>query len=656
MAALPVFPAMMSMYFPAAAFSLPSTDASGPVKSARRVNALGWAGLLFAALTAVLPVTAASEPTGIAPTAIVASGDGKKLYVAAAGPRKVLVLDEQGAVERQMEMPAPPSGLALSPDGTRLAVTCAAPQSIVCLVDTARGRILERVPAGHTAMAPVFSPDGESLYVCNRYQHEVLVVAAKSGRVTARIPVEREPVAAAISRDGTRLWVANHLPGVAANGAHVAATVSVIDPAARAVVKSLRLPNGGNLVLGVAVSPDGRHVAVTHNLARFYVPTTQLERGWMNTAGLTLFDAARLEVINTVLLDSFESGAANPWAVAWSADGRNLLVTHAGTHELSVIDFPALLAKLEALPADLPRGQAPDYTRATNVRSDVPNDLAFLTGLRRRVKLGGNGPRALSVSGDHVRVAGYFSDTIETVDLGARVLRPASRALGASGPMSEVRRGEMWFNDATLCFQQWQSCASCHSYDARVDGLNWDLLNDGIGNPKNAKSLLWSHRTPPAMSLSARESAEVAVRAGIRHILFAVPPDGVAAAMDSYLKALQPEPSPYLEKGRLSRAAQRGKKLFEDARVGCATCHPGPLFTDLKSYDVGTAGRYDKPGLLFDTPTLVELWRSGPFLHDGSAVTIRDVLNGASRAGKHGQTGHLSPQELEELAAYILSL
>ncbi|MHC4147198.1 MAG: cell surface protein, partial [Planctomycetota bacterium] len=83
--------------------------------------------------------------------------------------------------------------------------------------------------------------------------------------------------------------------------------------------------------------------------------------------------------------------------------------------------------------------------------------------------------------------------------------------------MTAERRGEMLFNDALLCFQSWQSCASCHPSDARVDALNWDLLNDGLGNPKNTKSLLLSHETPPAMITGIRENAEIAVRAGFRH-------------------------------------------------------------------------------------------------------------------------------------------
>jgi len=73
------------------------------------------------------------------------------------------------------------------------------------------------------------------------------------------------------------------------------------------------------------------------------MPTTQLERGWMNTNAKTLIDLATLKLINTVLLDNVDSGAANPWGAAWTADGKTVVVAHAGTHEISVVDIPGLL-------------------------------------------------------------------------------------------------------------------------------------------------------------------------------------------------------------------------------------------------------------------------------------------------------------------------
>jgi YVTN family beta-propeller protein len=601
------------------------------------------------------PASAVAAPP-LSPTAIVAAADQTTVYVACATSNVLLFLEPSGTIRQQLKLPASPSGIALSADGSLLVVTCAAPESVVCLVDPARAVILARLPAGHTALAPVLSPDGTTLYVCHRFNDEVGVFDLKTRRLVQRIAVEREPVAATLSADGGRLFVANHLHATTADAPVVAAGVSVIDTATRRVAQTLRLPNGSGLLLGMATSPDGKTVAVTHDLARFYVPTTQLERGWMNTAGLTLIDATRVQIINTVLLDNVDRGAATPWAVGWTADGARLLVTHAGTHELSVIDYPGLMARLEQLPDTLPPGRTPDFARATNVKSDVPNDLAFLVGLRRRIALGGNGPRSLALVRGQAWVPGYFSDSIDVVNPEAAGGTVRSVALGPVMPPTVVRRGEMAFNDATFCFQNWQSCATCHSFDARVDGLNWDLLNDGIGSPKNVKSLLLAHRTPPAMSLGVRRNAEAAVRAGFRHIQFATPDPAIADAVDEYLRSLTPTPSPRLEKGRLSAAARRGEKLYRDRKVGCARCHPDDRFTDLQSYDVGTGNAQERPGTVFDTPTLVELWRTAPYLHDGSALTLREVLTTRNRGDKHGVTSQLTTAQIDDLVAYVLSL
>jgi len=85
-------------------------------------------------------------------------------------------------------------------------------------------------------------------------------------------------------------------------------------------------------------------------------------------------------------------------------------------------------------------------------------------------------------------------------------------------------------------------------------------------------------------------------------------------------------------------------------------CHPAPLYTDLNSYDVGTRNRFDRPSDRFDTPTLVEIWRTAPYLHDGSAASVRDVVTGRNPRDEHGNTSKFSKQELDDLCSYLLSL
>ena len=221
-------------------------------------------------------------------------------------------------------MPHSPSGLALSPDGARLYVTCAAPQSSVRVLETSSGKTLATIPAGHTAMAPVISPDGKTLFVCNRFNNDVSVFDAGTAKQQCRIPVQREPVAADITRDGRFLLVANLLHTGRADAERVAAVISVIDTASRKVVKELTLPDGSGLLNDLRVSPDGKYAVVTHLLGRFRLPATQLDRGWMNSNAATIIDLARMEILNTVLLDNIDRGAANPWGIAWSADSATL--------------------------------------------------------------------------------------------------------------------------------------------------------------------------------------------------------------------------------------------------------------------------------------------------------------------------------------------
>jgi YVTN family beta-propeller protein len=612
-----------------------------------------YANLLLLVLTFVAAqLCAAQQRTDndrwYSPQALTLSADETRLYVAEGGMNRVAVLNTAtGAVIRHIETPAEPTGLALTPDGQSLVVTCAAPEGSILICNTSDGSIKRTLQAGHGVRGPAISSDGKTLYVCNRFNDTISVINLSTGETIHTIDAPREPFDALLTPDVNRLFVVGHLPSQPANDDYVAAEMAVIDTRTNTVTHRILLPNGSTGIRDIALSPDGTQAFVSHILARYTVPTSQLEQGWVNTNAVSIIDTKTAQLTATVLLDQADSGAANPWGIACTPDGQSLCVTLAGTHELAVIDLPGLLEKLQ---------------QRDNTAVPVSQDLSFLVSLNRRIPLPGNGPRALVVGRSTAWTTEYFSGSIAAVTLPLSK-RPAitTLTLGPDQQQTEARRGEQLFNDASICFQRWHSCASCHP-DTRADGLNWDLLNDGIGNPKNVVSLLLAHQTPPSMSTGIRANAEVAVRAGIRYILFTVRPEKDAEAIDTYLKSLQPIRSPELVEGKLSPAAERGKALFYREDITCDRCHPAPLFTDNTLYDVGSHATFDfttidgqrVPQKEFDVPTLREVWRTAPYLHDGRYNTIEALL----RDGRHGIPKEITinTQETSDLAAYVRSL
>ncbi len=569
-------------------------------------------------------------------SAMVASPDGKLLYVASDRSPEVVAWNSQSHKQARMITTSQPAhGITLSRDGQKLYVPEGESDGVLNTYDTRSGKRIASVLLGHTPMSPVTYANGKMMAVCLRFRNELALVDLGKSKLITRIRCLREPVVVGVTPDGRMAVVANHLPTQAADANSVAAGVTFVDLNTRKLIKNVLLPNGSSGVRGLAISPDGKFAYITHILARYGLPTTQLDRGWMNTNALSVIDIASRQFLNTVLLDDVNRGSANPWAVSVTADGKKLLVSSAGAQELTVIDRVALHRKLTEC-AD---------------PSVVPEDLAFMNGIRQRVTLKGNGPRVICVVGQNVYVANAFTQDLELFRIDKSAL--AGRwPLVKQTAMSQARRGEMLFNDGTMCFQNWQSCASCHP-DSRVDGFNWDNMNDGMGNPKNTRSMLLSHKTPPVMSLAVRDNAEIAVRAGIKYIQFAARPESDAKAIDSYLSGMQPVRSPFLQRGKLSASAQRGKVLY--AKAGCASCHSGMYYTDLKAYDVGT-GVYREVGRKFDTSSLVEVWRTAPYLNDGSAADMMSVLTTHNKGDKHGMTSKLSKQQLGDLAEYVLSL
>lgn len=484
------------------------------------------------------------------------------------------------------------------------------------------------IHTGSGACYPVLSNDGSKLYICNQFSATISEIDIQSGKVQRTVKVLREPKSAVFGPDEKYLFVANYLPQQRADLDTVTSCVSVIDMATFKKIKDIPLENGSNALRGIAVSPDGNYIFITHNLGRFQVPTSQLQQGWMNTSAVSLVNTSTLEFEGAVLLDEPERGAAGIWDIKCTGD--KIVITHSGTHEISVISYPEFIERFRRYPA----------------KANLAYDLRFLYGLRERIPLTGNGPRGFVIAGNKAIVPTYFSDTLNIVDLN-RTADIEVIPMVKNRIESNIHRGEKYFNDAKFCFQNWQSCNGCHPGDGRMDAMNWDLMNDGIGNSKNCKSLLYSHVTPPNMISGIRAQAEIAVRAGYTHIQFSNITEEEALCVDEYLMSLEAVPSPYLVNGELSDKAKEGRKIYE--KLGCDKCHSGPYYTDMQMHRIGDDIEFEKG---WDTPTLREVWRTAPYLFDGRAATMEEVFS----VHKHGVTKKISKKEIEALSEYVNSL
>lgn len=518
-----------------------------------------------------------------------------------------------------------PTGIL--PDGDKAYVTTFETTGRLQVMSLETGRVEASIPTGSGACHPMFGPDKKHIYVCNQFSNTVTEVDPVLRKVVRTAHVLREPKAAVFSKDGKYMYVTNFLPVQRADVDYVAACVSVIDMESFTKVKDIQLANGSNAVRGICITPDGKYIYVSHNLGRFAVPTSQLQQGWMNTSAFSIIDTEKQTFEGAVIVDEPERGAAGIWSIA--CNDESIFISHSGTHEVSVIDQKAMRDKFEKYPD----------------RSVLDYDLNFLYGLRQRVPLKGKGPRSMILSGDKLIVPTYFADVLNIMDIHTQAITTVE--MNPDREESVENRGERYFNDASNCFQNWQSCNGCHPGDGRSDGMNWDLMNDGVGNSKNCKSMLFSHVTPPSMISGVRATAEVAVHAGFKFIQFFDIETEHAECVDAYLKSLRPVPSPYLVNGELSDKAKAGRKVFE--KLGCGECHSGPYFTDMKMHRIGEDIEFEKG---WDTPTLREVWRTAPYLFDGRAVTMEEVFS----VHKHGVEKKVSKKEIEALTEYVNSL
>jgi len=570
-----------------------------------------------------------AAPVYRSPLYVCLSPDKAQAYVVNYTADLVSVIDIRARqVVREIPVGHRPTQAKFSPDGRFLYVSCTWAEKID-VIDVAQARVVRSLTAGFEPCGLSVSADGTRLFVTNVVSGTVSILDAASGRTLAETPVGSQPRFAVLTPDSTRLLVANGL----------SPWVSVLDPQDGRETGRYDLGRA-SMLREITCSPDGRWAFVANLVSHNEVPTVQMERGWINSNGFSVLDLTQPGRRVTLLLDQLLSGATNPCGLALSSDARRLYVSLAGIHEVAIVDLPAALALAATAQTPL---------QIQRLEEDV--EILASRHIARRLPAGGLGPRSLALSEatGELLVANYFSDTVTVLDAGTGALR-ATIPLGPVQAMTEWRQGELMANDGRITYQNWLSCTSCHQEDTTSDGLNWDLANDGLGNPKNNKSLQDAHDTPPAMWSGVRADLPDGVGAGERFQGF-VPMAHVQGPITAYLSHPDRAPSPYRNVN--PAAIARGRTLFTVA--GCDVCHPAPTFSDCKFHDLGFGTPNDFRNR-FDTPSLRSTYRTAPYLHDGRAPDLRTLFTEYNPDDLHGRTRGFTAQELDDLIAYVRSL
>ena len=283
----------------------------------------------------------------------------------------------------------------------------------------------------------------------------------------------------------------------------------------------------------------------------------------------------------------------------------------------------------------------------------------------------GDGPRGIVLTPDErtAYVANSLSDDVSVIDL--TTFEEVTRIPTTTSPLSpQLRQGKLLFissRSTAISRDRWMSCESCH-FDGEHDGRTW-LFPDGPRNTTNLRGLADTRPLHWSADRDEVQDFEFTIRelqAGTGLLADPHPELGPSNAgrsadldaLAAFIESLQPQPSPFRHRdGTLTPAAERGQAVFHRADVGCAVCHIPPLFTDLLLHDVGTGhGPGELLGPAFDTPSLRGIWHTAPYLHDGRAPTLRDVLTTHNPHDRHGHTAHLSEAELHDLGAFLLSV
>ncbi len=634
------------------------------------------------------------QPTGS--QTIATSTDYSALYVANSAENTVTRLPLDGDPV-EVTVDGEPTRVARTPD--RVFVTLRATRAVAVLEDDGNGLTVETtIPTGAEPFGVVTNEAGTRLYVAASLEGRIYEYDANSLAELRSWAVGDEPrwlalhpsniLYVASAYNGTFSWI--DLDNGKLTTSHLPRVVQTSEELGEEVTLDMRITGDP------AISSDGQYLAIP---AMYFDTTTPVVEPDSGVATPIMQDApppetgggyagSATERFNPTVAVAQVEGDGEPQVD--QAELVNLSANSVTPDGLTIQGYPASVtispdgattyATIEGA-----RGIAAFPTRRADDNFD--NSIFSSAFDAANEKLGGRsfsgrtvvvsatdlGPRGIAFTAEQQAFVYSFLDrTVQQVDVdgyqaqlygnndpdsgrgGSRFALPFAGTLGGSRAVTnvqldpEVVRGRQLFystNDSEMSSGSiGLSCATCH-FDGRADGFTWMFDRGARQTPSLAgkvsltEPVRWGGERATVAEDVLRTSQGLMGGSGIT--------DEDVRAVAAFVDSTRDVDAP-LKHAQDNPDVLAGKAIFERSDVGCAGCHNGPRFTNNQKYDLfGFAG--------VDTRSLVGIAGSPPYLHDGSARTLRAVLERA-RDGSMGNTGALSEAEMQQLEAYLRSL
>ena len=514
----------------------------------------------------------------------------------------------------------------------------------VYVLDAVKRTVITSITVPAAPVSVAAAPDGSAVYIVSNEAAKITKIDTATDMIAGTVDVSEHPWGASVSADGASLYVTHILldPGMSiinTASLKLKSKVPLADePLSMPFEK--RVPNGEARGLYEAVpNPTSGEIWIPHLLLAVKTAQPDLD-----------FESTVFPTISTIKADgSAESGrllfrpklagakgafadsASGPRALAFTPDGKRAFLALAQSEDVMIFDTEARI----------------------EVGLVRPLPSAMLEGI------------VIDHAGKHAYIDGRNTHNVTVLSIDSASLTIPATVDGApiellkKDPMpADLRHGQRLFftaNSAQFPITKnfWVACSSCH-IEGGSDAVTW-LFKEGprdtpsnAGGPINTGFLLHQALRSDVNQYDETIQAEQGGTYSLSQPTQKADLDALALYVN-YGVSLPQNPN-LAPDGKLNAAQARGKTTFESV---CASCHGGPFYTDSAAgnlgldfakpillHDLGTCVKTgpnpDKAGIdvtqvthkacEFDTPTLRGVFATAPYLHDGSARTLLDVI------------------------------